>query len=379
MSSGKKIKLVQIVGQHIRDASFEWLAQEIDRERFDLDFVIIDNGHAPLADYLDRRALPYSRIRCAGPSDLARTARAVCRYCLVNKPDVVHTHYGGNLPGLFGAMLARVPVRLFYRHYTGAPHRRLPLKMKGFTWLNNHCSTHVIASDELVRDVLLAEGVAPRRISIIPFGFDLDAFASVPNEAVAALRKKYLAADAYPVVGIVSRCMELKGIQYVVPAFRRLLVDHPRAFLVHAGAYGPYESEVNRLFGSLPPDSYVRVRFEDDLYSLFRLFDVFVHVPVSPGVEAFGRVYVEAMAAGVPSVITLSGIALEYAEHMKNAWVVEHRNSEQIYRGIKELIENAHLRESIVAGGCESVRHSFYRSKMTGALQELYARLARGP
>src|SRR5256885_4070776 len=47
--------------------------------------------------------------------------------------------------------------------------------------------------------------------------------------------------------------------------------------------------------------------------TLFRskLLDVFVHAPIAPQVEAFGQVYVEAMAAGVPSVITRAGIRSE--------------------------------------------------------------------
>lgn len=98
----------------------------------------------------------------------------------------------------------------------------------------------------------------------------------------------------------------------------------------------------------LPEQSYIEIPFEEDLFALFRLFDVFVHVTTASYLEAFGLVYVEAMLSKVPSVITLAGTALDYAVHKENAWVVDYKNSDQIAQGILTLLNDSCLRETII-------------------------------
>ncbi len=44
-----------------------------------------------------------------------------------------------------------------------------------------------------------------------------------------------------------------------------------------------------------------------------------MHVTIGKHYEAFGQIYVEALAAGIPSVFTLTGIAPEIIEHEHNA------------------------------------------------------------
>ena len=123
----------------------------------------------------------------------------------------------------------------------------------------------------------------------------------------------------------------------------------------------------------LPADSYVEIYFEEDLFALFRLFDIFVHVPISPIREAFGQVYVDAMLSGLPTVITLSGIVHEYAKHKENAWVVDYQNSEQIAEGILALLNDKSFREKIAANGLASAKEYSIQNKML-ALEELYVR-----
>ena len=65
----------------------------------------------------------------------------------------------------------------------------------------------------------------------------------------------------------------------------------------------------------LPQNSYCVIPFEKDLFSLYQLFDVYVHTPINPTLEAFGQTYVEALAAGIPSVFTMSGVAPQFVLH----------------------------------------------------------------
>jgi glycosyltransferase involved in cell wall biosynthesis len=159
----------------------------------------------------------------------------------------------------------------------------------------------------------------------------------------------------------------------VIPAFKKLLVDYPNALLILANAKrGDYAQEINTLLSELPRESYREIEFEYDLFALYRLFDVYVHVPIDPELEAFGQTYVEALAAGIPSVFTLSGVAPEFIEHERNALVVDFQNSEQIHQSICRLLDDKVLRTHLSTTGKSDVNARFSFSKMIARLEDIY-------
>jgi glycosyltransferase involved in cell wall biosynthesis len=81
---------------------------------------------------------------------------------------------------------------------------------------------------------------------------------------------------------------------------------------------------------------------------------------------------VEALASGVASVFTKSGIALEFVEHLENAWVVDYRDSDAIYRGITSLLEDPGLRQKLRENGYRCVAGSYSLERMMAALHDLY-------
>src|SRR5258708_24495739 len=175
-------------------------------------------------------------------------------------------------------------------------------------------STAIIAPCTDVRRRLMEEGVNPDRIEVVPKGFDVDTFHNVSEDRVHRLIKKYGIRAGRPIIGANARFIPTKGVQHIVEAFRRLLSAYPQAQLVLANARGEF-SEIRAGIACLPPGSYVEIPYETDNCALYRLFDVFVHVPVACWVDGFGQVYVEAMAAGIPSIFTKAGIAHELVRH----------------------------------------------------------------
>jgi glycosyltransferase involved in cell wall biosynthesis len=150
-----------------------------------------------------------------------------------------------------------------------------------------------------------------------------------------------------------------------------LLSDYPNALLILASANGPYKKEIEGLLSELPEDSYITIPFENDLFALYQLFDIYVHVPINPEIEAFGQTYVEALAAGIPSVFTLSGVASEFIEHEKNALVVPFQDSEAAYYSIVRLLDDEMLKNKMVDNARESIKQ-FELSTMIQKLKKLY-------
>jgi len=373
-TSQERKKVTLIISNVDKAIGFEWLVEHIDRTRFDLRFILLNDKPSYLARHLGKAGVAVTELDFKSKGDIPGLIWKVMGILRREKPDVVHTHlFGANLIGHIAARILGIRQRIYTRHSSNE-NRRYHKKQK-LDHFVNYLATHIIAISENVRNVLEnEEGVPSRKIRVLHHGFDLERFASVPCEDVAKLAERYNPGNKRPVIGVIARYSHWKGIQFVIPAFRDLLVDYPNAFLILANAKrGDYATEINDLLSELPDGSYREIQFEYDLFALYQLFDVYVHVPIDPELEAFGQTYVEALAAGIPSVFTLSGVAPEFIEHERNALVVDFQNADQIYHSMRRLLEDEVLRIHLTTTGTTDVKERFSFSKMIARLEEIYA------
>jgi glycosyltransferase involved in cell wall biosynthesis len=166
----------------------------------------------------------------------------------------------------------------------------------------------------------------------------------------------------------------LKGIQYSINAFKQLLTDYPNArlYLFGASENADFYTEIKNKLSQIPAKNICIVPFENNVFDLYHLFDVYIHVPVNSSCEAFGQTYVEALAAGIPSIFTLSGVAQEFIVHEENALVVPFKDSKAIYNGLIRLLNDTSLREKLSNGGFQSVSRMFSFDEYIQNLQKLY-------
>ena len=216
------------------------------------------------------------------------------------------------------------------------------------------------------------EGVPEEKIKLIHHGFDLDFFAKVDEKRIADIKEKYNSNKQHPLVGVVSRYTLWKGVQYIIPAFEKLLKDYPNALLVLANTNGNDSAVIKKMLQKIPAKNVLEIDFEYDNAALYYLFDVFVHVPINHHAEAFGQTYVEALAAGIPAVFTLSGIAHDFIEHKRNAVVVNYENEKEITDALKLILEKPSLRQEIIKNGREDVYRLFSLKQMMDALEACY-------
>jgi len=237
----------------------------------------------------------------------------------------------------------------------------------------NWLATDIIAISENVEKVLIEkENVKPSKIHLIQHGFDLEGFKNGNEEKIQKLKLKYNSNEKLPVIGVISRYFSLKGIQYTIPAFATLLQKYPNAYLILANASGNFKAEISNLLSTLPANSFIEIPFEEDIFSLYHLFDIFVHVPINPEIEAFGQTYIEALASGIPSIFTLSGIAPEFIINGENALVVGFENSEEIYEAFIKILNNDKLKKTLTENGIKCVKDNFDLPIMIDKLQKLY-------
>lgn len=371
---GSKISVTYILSHVDKALAFEWIAAGIDPESFNLSFILLNEGPSDIEQYLQTRSISVARIPFSGsktdfPGALWRTHNALKMF----KPDVVHAHlFKASLIGLAAAYCAGVPRRIYTRHHSDYHHAYFPSAVK-YDKLINKLATDIIAISLNVRNILTArEHVPPDKVRLIHHGFDMSTFNDVADARISRLKRKYRTDGRFPVIGLISRYTHWKGLQYAIPAFRNLLKVHPNALLLLANARGSYKNEVHDLLAELPSESYLEIPFEPDNAALFRLFDVFVHVPIDPECEAFGQTYVEALASGIPSVFSQSGIAAEFIADEVNAIVVPFEDSEPITRAIQRLLSNDTPAHRLIANGKRAVEEKFGLPRMLRKLECVY-------
>ncbi len=370
----KRIKVLYIISRVEYAKAFEWIADAINQEVFDLSFLFLNEKEPPLARQLAGLGATVRTIPLSSGISRIRAFVHTCFIIRQIKPDVIHCHlYDAGIVGITAGWLLRVKKRIYTRHYSTIHHQYFPKGVKVDRWINGK-ATQIIAISENVRNVLeKKEDVFPEKITLIHHGFDLSSFSEVPSERVQAVRTKHSIENTYfPVVGVISRFTKWKGVDFIVDAFQGLVKKYPNALLVLANAQGEEADNIQIKLNELPDGSYVQIVHEADIQALYQLFDVFVHVPIDAEAEAFGQIYVEALAAGIPAVVTLSGVARSFIVDEENAKVVDFENALQIQQAIEWTMENSKEVEMMVRQAKEDVHKFFSLNEMITKLEQLY-------
>ena len=169
------------------------------------------------------------------------------------------------------------------------------------------------ATASIAKDVLRGAGRpdAVKRVHVIHPGAEPARFA-YSNGA----RQKPLESGKSPVLLSVARLVPRKGIDTVIEALPAILAFHPNATYVVVGS-GPDLARLERIAANLGVARSIQFvgDVEDDLLpSFYERADVFLlptrEILADDEIEGFGIAYVEAAAAGVPSVAAnVGGVA----------------------------------------------------------------------
>ncbi len=368
-----KINITYIISKINKSLAFEWISHYLNRDLYHINFVILNSQNSDLERFLIENKIKVVRISYYGKKDIIKSIYKVYRFLKHNQTEIVHTHlFDANIIGLTAAYFARVKKRIYTRHHSDYHHLYRPRAIIYDNYIN-YLSTNIVAISKVVKEVLInLENVSENKIRLIYHGFKLEDFNNNSKQPVDYLKQKYNPLNFRPVIGVISRQTEWKGIQFVIPAFQKLLQKYPNALLILANASGDYKFQIRKLLKLIPEQNYTEIEFENNIFSLYQLFDIFTHVPISKSVEAFGQTYVEALASGIPSVFTLSGIANEFIIDEYNALVIPYENSEAIYYSWIELINNEVLRDRLIINGRNDVAEKFQLNQMITKLEELY-------
>jgi glycosyltransferase involved in cell wall biosynthesis len=200
---------------------------------------------------------------------------------------------------------------------------------------------YIIVYTELMRDLLLANGIGKGKLEVSHYGIDTSNISKVP-------RNRNLPPPLR--VGFIGTLAPHKGCDTLIRAFKTL----PRELEATLTIYGNLErfkSFVNRLRGLAKSDE--RIDFagpfqRERIGQVLAELDVLV-VP-SRWYENQPGVILEAFAAGMPVVATDLGGMSEFVKHEENGLLFEPENAEDLARQLRRVGEEPGLLERLRAG-----------------------------
>jgi len=258
------------------------------RER-GLDQIVVTNADGRLASELVKSAVPVRLVRWG--TALSPAAFAAIWSETRRRPAILHAHDAHSLTLVGGvATMTRRPFVVTRRV-------DLPLRHQLF-WRR---ANRVLAVSEAVRQVLLADGIAPARIEVVHSGIDAD---RVRRAGTRGVRAELGLPARGPLVVNVAALVQPKGHRLLIEAAALLHGRHPDLHWAVAGA-GEQHSALLRLARDRGLASVVH--FVGEMDEPARLIaEATVFVSCSAG-EALGNSILEAMAIGAPVIATRVG------------------------------------------------------------------------
>ena len=185
-------------------------------------------------------------------------------------------------------------------------------------------SDYIIAYSNLMKSVYVKCGVDEKKIFVCYPGVDIDKFSLMK---IRGKDKKFR-------VIMVADLSILKGVQYLLRAWNELKLKNSELLLI-----GNISEEVRGLVKYyLDKDESIKlIGHTKDVAKLYKKSSIFVHPSLT---EGFERVSLEAMACGLPVIVSSQSGASEIVTNKKEGFVFSIRDVETLKDKIKYFYDN---------------------------------------
>lgn len=215
-------------------------------------------------------------------------------------------------------------------------------------------------SRKVINNVI--NGVDVRDKAFVAYnGVDTDRFYPIPHE------------NEKLVVSVIGNLIPLKGHRYLLDAVNKYQKAFPDEMIINIIGRGPLEEELMTKSEELGLSSIVRFMGYIAYHKVaaeLQYSDIFV---LPSYYEALGCVYLEAMACGIPAVGCWNNGIDEIIENGKDGFLVDEKNSDQIYEDLVLLRDRA-KREQI-GGNARKKAERYTWLDSAKAVEEVYNRV----
>lgn len=286
------------------------------------------------------------------------------RIILKEKPDIVHLHSrrGADLMGGVAARLAGVRCVLSRR--VDNPEGRLAVKLKYGLY------GRVVTISEGIREVLVGEGLAPRKIRCVRSAVDSRAFGGQCDREW--FRGEFGLKEGDDAIGVVAQLIERKGHRHLIGAAPEILKRHPGVKFIFFGK-GPLEAELRRLAdGAGLGDAVIFAGFREDIGRILPCLYAVVH---PADMEGLGVSVLQALASGIPVVASAVGGLPEAVRDGFNGLLVPPGDPEALAGALIKLLSDRAMARRMGQAGRSLVHEEFSIDRMVSGNLAVYEEL----
>ncbi len=280
------------------------------------------------------------------------------------KPTIVHAHYATS----YGTLGVRSGFHPLVISVWGSDVFEFPAK----SWLHKRLvkrnlrkADAVFSTSEVMKQQVVKLG--RDEVHVTPFGVDLSIY--FPNKGSA------LFSDDTRVIGTIKTLERHYGIDVLIRAFEIVKRKYTQKLKLVICGTGTQESELKALAATSEWKNdilFTGAIAQEDVPEYLNQFDVFANLSLQ---ESFGVAVIEAMACGVPTVVSDAVGLREVTGEGDTALIVPAGNAEDAADAILRYLENSELAAEKIKKGRNRVLENYDWQQNLSAIEELYTDL----
>ena len=236
-------------------------------------------------------------------------------------------------------------------------------------YLFNRAVDCVVAISAGVADSLAAAGVDRSSVTVVPSGVDCDRFRPPSADERARARARFDVRDGEIAILAVGALEPRKGHRYLIEAIAALAHSGIALKCLIAGD-GSIRADLERQITELKCAGRVTMlgRIEDPSELLWSS-DIFAMPSLN---EGLGVAALEAMACGLPPIVSAVGGLREVVEHDRSGLLVEPARANELGAAIARLANSAELRITMGVAARQRVKQNYSMGAMAERTLALY-------
>lgn len=284
--------------------------------------------------------------------------------------QVMHMHNGAYLGQNFVLLAARLAgVRSVYVTEHLPPENTIPVVKRTVRNTFTRLIDGVVCVSEknyISRSQFLY--TPTERTFVVNNGIDMDDFKPIPKQQLAQIRQQQNIPAEAQILGTAVRFEPEKGLIYLVEAMPAIHAACPRAHLLLVGD-GSLRDALEQQATSLGVRNYVHFAgFQKDPRPYLGLMDLFV-LPVPFGSASIALL--EAMAMGIPSIISFGGKGEAVVPGESGYWAEPH-SSASIAQHVIRVFQAPELQRSLGEGAYRRIQEHFSAQQAAYKLGAIY-------
>jgi glycosyltransferase involved in cell wall biosynthesis len=281
------------------------------------------------------------------------------------QPDILHAHYATSY-GLLGVLSNYHPLII---SVWGSDIYEFPRYGKIFAKLlsYNLKKADLLMSTSHAMSIEAAK-YTDKHFVITPFGINTDVFKPIDTVDKSCFT-----------IGTIKSLEQVYGLEYLIRAFAKFIENNPDSnACLRIGGRGSLEQELKELAVELNIQDKVKflgfIAGEEKVAQEYSKFDIAIFPSLQ---ESFGVAAIEAMACGVPVIVSDTGGLPEVTDNGQCGVVVPPTDVDALYNAIEKLYKDAELREKLSAKGREFVCKNYDSSSNFSNILSAYEQLIK--